>query len=122
MAGSILTAADVKRLKTALAQGSAFVGFASVIGTPGTIPAGGTTGQVLTKNSNANFDVGWTTPATFSSIVTYFQQHVAMVYAGAGAPEGVQSAFYGSLYDQDNGFVYRKTSAGYGNTGWNQLL
>lgn len=61
-------------------------------------------------------------PLTIGVIVTYFQQNLPMVYAGAGAPEGVQSAFYGSIYDRDDGTVYRKSSAGYGNTGWNQLL
>lgn len=59
---------------------------------------------------------------TIADVVTYMQQNLPMVYAGAGAPEAVQSAFYGSLYVRDNGFLYKKTSAGYGNTGWDQLL
>lgn len=31
--------------------------------TKGFVPTGGTTGQVLTKNSNTDFDTGWTTPS-----------------------------------------------------------
>lgn len=59
---------------------------------------------------------------TIGDVVTYIQQNLPMVYAGAVPPEGVQSAFYGSIYDQDNGLVYRKSSPGYTNTGWNRLL
>lgn len=32
------------------------------------IPVAGTTGQVLTKNSGSNFDVGWTTPVNPSTV------------------------------------------------------
>lgn len=38
-------------------------------GPPGQgVPAGGTTGQVLTKNSNTNFDTSWQTPSVGGSI------------------------------------------------------
>jgi hypothetical protein len=35
--------------------------------TGGTLPTGGTTGQVLTKNSATNYDTGWTTPLSQAS-------------------------------------------------------
>lgn len=34
----------------------------------GFIPAGGTTGQVLTKNSNTDYDVGYATPSGGGSV------------------------------------------------------
>ena len=68
------------------------------------------------------FPTTFTPPVNILAVVAYFQQNLPMVYAGATAPEGVQSAYYGSMYNQDNGLVYRKSSAGYGNTGWDQLL
>lgn len=33
------------------------------------IPTGGTTAQILTKNSNSNFDVGWTTPVNVNTVI-----------------------------------------------------
>lgn len=62
-----------------------------------------------------------TSKATLAQLKTFLQQTTAQVYAGAsGSPEGVVSAFYGSLFTTDDGHFWRKTGAGFGNTGWNQ--
>jgi len=42
-------------------------------GGPG-IPAGGTTGQVLEKNSSSNYDVSWQTPA--AEPTSFYQQNI----------------------------------------------
>ena len=51
-------------------------------------PTGGTTGQVLTKNSNTNYDTGWGSGGSGSGIVTLVTQ--------AGAPSGACTAPSGS--------------------------
>lgn len=49
--------------------------------------------------------------------VTYEFTNGVTIITGTGSPEGVVSAFAGSLYLDDGGALYRKSS-GSGNTGW----
>jgi hypothetical protein len=64
----------------------------------GTIPAGGLTGQVLSKNSAANYDTGWITPSGGT---------------GTGSPGGAntQVQFNDSgAFNGDAGLTYNKTT------------
>lgn len=50
-------------------EGRRKLGITDLVGTPGEgVPIGGTTGQVLTKSSNANFDTSWQTPSAGGGI------------------------------------------------------
>lgn len=65
----------------------------------GNVPAGGTTGQVLVKLSNADFDVGWATIVTSGVQVT----------SGHGPPVGAPATSVAIYFDEDppNGqYVY----------------
>lgn len=57
----------------------------TAIGTAyGGAPTGGSTGQVLTKNSGTNYDYSWTTPSTGSGTVNTGAANRVAYYPGAG--------------------------------------
>lgn len=53
----------------------------SILHGKGAYPTGGTTGQVLTKNSNTAFDVGWATPSGGGAVTSVFTRTGAVVAA-----------------------------------------
>lgn len=62
-------------------------------GTITAVPAGGTTGQALTKTSNANYAMAWqtpsslllSTPSTWTALQTYTNSDIAMLGSSTGA-------------------------------------
>ena len=86
------TTSDVYGPKAAGAWGSIAANIKGATGSAGAagtgVPTGGTTGQVLTKNSNTNYDTGWGSGGSGSGIVTLVTQ--------AGAPSGACTAPSGS--------------------------
>lgn len=68
------------------------------------LPTGGTTGQVLTKSSNSNFAVGWTTPSG----------------GGGGSVSVLAPTTVAKTYvsDGDNNDVFHFIGTHYGETAW----
>jgi hypothetical protein len=76
--GTVLEARNIPRIRAKLG-----------IADGGGLPAGGTTGQSLTKTSNADFDVDWTTISGGGAGLTNLDGgHSNTVYGGTTGVDG----------------------------------
>jgi hypothetical protein len=71
------------------------------------VPVGGTSGQVLTKNSATNYDTGWASPSGGGGSTWYF---------GTGAPSAGLGVVGDVYLDDDANEIYTKDALGWGAT------
>lgn len=80
----------------------------SIATTQGNVPAGGTTGQVLAKQSNANYDTDWETLGGVSSVALTMPS----LFSVSGSPITTSGTFDVTLATQSANVVFAGPSSG----------
>jgi hypothetical protein len=78
----------------------------------GLAPSGGSTGQVLTKNSATNYDYGWATPASSGGTVTSVALSAPGIFTVSGSPVTTSGTLTFTLNTQSANLVWAGPTTG----------
>lgn len=79
---------------------------------PASLPAGGTTGQALLKNSNADYDTHWVTTAGLGTVTSVGLALPSSVFSVSNTPITAAGTFTGSLITQSPNTFFSGAASG----------